>query len=355
MVIIRGRLTPEVGAIVQRALEAASDRLFHEAAQTLEGDRVSDEVTPAQRRADALGLLAECALSAGLDRGTAGDRYQVVLHADATALQSAGERVGDSSTDSDAGPAVIELNDGATNVSAETSRRIACDASLVLLRHAADGSVLDVNRKTRTIPPAIRRALLARDGGCQFPGCTARRCDGHHIRHWADGGATRLDNLMLLCRRHHRAVHEGGFTIRRRTDGRPVFYRPDGTRVEIAPATRYDGRDFYPRKIGDGPRIAEGVTTDHREMPAHTTDTQFDLGWAIDVLRDAPSIRPLEAGASSLRGAPSQPASARGLSARAARGESSPPVRAANGGGHYEALTGSRRPSQQPRARISSS
>jgi hypothetical protein len=86
MVIVRGRLTPEIGAVVQRALEAAADRLFQETAKSPPGDRLVDEVTPAQRRADALGLLAECALDADLDRGTAGDRYQVVLHVDAAAV-----------------------------------------------------------------------------------------------------------------------------------------------------------------------------------------------------------------------------------------------------------------------------
>jgi hypothetical protein len=122
-------------------------------------------VTPAQRRADALGLLAECALRADFDRGTTSDRYQVVLHVDAAALQSAGEPPSDPA----AGQAVVELNDGAMNVSAETSRRLACDASLVVIGHSADGSVLDVGRKTRTIPFAIRRTLPALDRGCQFP------------------------------------------------------------------------------------------------------------------------------------------------------------------------------------------
>jgi len=83
-------------------------------------------------------------------------------------------------------------------------------AAVVVMRHAADGSVLDVGRKTRTIPPAMRRALAARDSRCGLPGCGARQCVAHHVRHWADGGETRLDNLVLLCRRHHRAVHEGG-------------------------------------------------------------------------------------------------------------------------------------------------
>jgi hypothetical protein len=105
------------------------------------------EVTWGQRRADALGRLAEVALSADLDAGHAGDRYQAVLHVEAAAS-------GD-----------------------------------------AEASV-DVGRKTRTISTAIRRALSARDTRCQFPGCSARRCDAHHIDHWMDGGPTSLDNNL---------------------------------------------------------------------------------------------------------------------------------------------------------------
>ena len=144
-----------------------------------------------QRRADAFGLLAESALAADLDRGAAGDRYQVVVHVDEDVLRD------------DAGTGQSVLEDG-THVPAETARRIACDASRVVMRHGPDGTVLDVGRKTRTIPPAIRRALAARGRTCRFPGCSCRHCDVHHVRHWAAGGATRLDNLLLLCRRHHR-------------------------------------------------------------------------------------------------------------------------------------------------------
>ena len=102
---------------------------------------------------------------------------------------------------------------------------------MVQMRHDAEGDVLDVGRKTRTIPPSIRRALAARDTSCRFPGCTARRCDAHHVVHWADGGATSLDNLVLLCRRHHRAVHEGGFEAVIRVDGGIEFHRPDGALI----------------------------------------------------------------------------------------------------------------------------
>jgi hypothetical protein len=96
---------------------------------------------------------------------------------------------------------------------------MACDAGTVVMQHDQAGSVLDVGRKTRTIPPAIRPTLTARGRRCCVPGCESRHCDAHHVRHWADGGATRLDNLVLLCRRHHRAVHEGGFKVERQHDG----------------------------------------------------------------------------------------------------------------------------------------
>ena len=293
MVVLRGRLTPEIGAVVQRALEAAADRLFQEAAHVSPGNRIAEEVTPAQRRADALGLLAECALGADLDCGTAGDRYQVVLHVDAAALQTTSESAAAGaldvmesypSTTADPGQAVVELNNGATNVSAETSRRIACDASLVAMRYTRDGSVLDVGRKTRAIPTAIRRALLKRDRHCQFPGCTARRCDGHHIRHWADGGPTRLDNLTLLCRRHHRAVHEGGFTIVQRDEGTPVFHRPDGTCVETAPATHREEHEVDPWGPTAAHLTAPSVSLDPYTTIPHGDGAPFDVAWAIDVL-----------------------------------------------------------------------
>ena len=123
-------------------------------------------------------------------------------------------------------------------VSAETSRRLACDASVVEVRHGPDGRILDVGRRTRTIPPAIRRALEVRDRGCRFPGCGLRFTDAHHVVHWADGGETKLDNLVLLCRHHHRLLHEEGFRLELNPweGGRPVFYDPRGVPVpDVAP------------------------------------------------------------------------------------------------------------------------
>ena len=110
-------------------------------------------------------------------------------------------------------PGRSHLSDG-TRVFAETSRRLCCDAAVVQATRGPEGEVLDVGRRTRTIPPALRRALEIRDGGCRFPGCGLRFGEGHHIVHWADGGETKLSNLVLLCRFHHRAVHEEGFTVK---------------------------------------------------------------------------------------------------------------------------------------------
>ena len=320
MLVIRGRLSPEVGAAVRRALEAA-------------GDQLRTDVSPAegadtsfgQRQADALGLVAESALAAGLDRGTAGDRYQVVLHVDAGMLGTgargraedvsaetipSGERVAEDvaielSDDRDvpaetpqtgadvpaetydekarqtAGHAALEDADG-LRVSTETARRLACDAGSVVMRHAADGSVLDVGRKTRTVPPALRRALQARDHGCRFPGCNARRTDAHHVRHWADGGPTRLDNLVLLCRRHHRAVHEEGFLVRVGPTGDAAFCWPDGRPFPDAPpAPRWTGPPLAPT----GAHLAAaGIEIGPDTATPDWHGERLDLGYAIDVL-----------------------------------------------------------------------
>ena len=126
------------------------------------------------------------------------------------------------------------LGDG---VPADVSRRLLCDCGVVPMLEDQEGRVIDVGRKKRTIPAALRRALETRDGGCRFPGCTNRLfTDGHHLLHWIDGGETTLANTILLCRRHHRYVHEYGFTVEQATeDGEVsrgslvVFRAPDGT------------------------------------------------------------------------------------------------------------------------------
>ena len=161
----------------------------------------------------------------------------------------------------------LELDYGAVYVSAETSRRLACDASVVVMR-----PVLEAGRRTRTTSPHIRRALAARDTTCRFPGCTARRCDAHHVQHWADGGATRLDNLLRLCRRHHRAVHEGGFRVTRTAGGEWAFHQPHGWLIPEAPAAVMCDVFEWDRAVAD---VAPMAVWD---------GAPFNLTWAVDVL-----------------------------------------------------------------------
>jgi hypothetical protein len=124
--------------------------------------------------------------------------------------------------------------DHAGPIDPELARRVACDASVMRVVLAGRSEPLDVGRRTPVIPPAMRRAVIVRDRRCRFPGCDRPHtwCDAHHVVHWADGGPTAVQNLVLLCRRHHRKVHErDGFRLEL-LDGRPVFRRPDGSLLE---------------------------------------------------------------------------------------------------------------------------
>lgn len=307
--LIRGCLEPQFATLLMRAVEAASDALYRGSVP---------ETTPQQRRADALILIVERALEAGFSgnaetegrrdvearrdfeaqrdlegqrleensrggrgsdvapgedegvsaetaiRGTASEspspplavrlpqseRYTVIVHVDADGLRAVGE------------PGSAHLEDG-TRVSAETARRISCDASVVRVGQSPDGRWREVEGKRRTVPPRLRRALEIRDGGCRFPGCGSRFTQAHHIHHWADGGATRLSNLVSLCAQHHRLLHEGGFRLE--TDPRrpehPIFFSPRGTRIpEVPPKMTLDavllgrsGRRTVPRWEDDVP------------------------------------------------------------------------------------------------------
>ena len=119
-------------------------------------------------------------------------------------------------------------------VSAETSRRMACDAARVAMGHR-DGEVVSVGRRQRIIPPHIRRALEERDRGCRYPGCASRFTEAHHVKHWADGGETSLANTVLLCRRHHRRVHEGKTRMALDREGKAAFFTRTGQVIGSAP------------------------------------------------------------------------------------------------------------------------
>jgi hypothetical protein len=184
MFVIRGRLEPEVGALLVRALTAVRETLYQ---RTRHQPAIEDRPSMAQQHADAMVVVAETAPHHGVGPGAAAEHYQVVVHVDAPVLT-------DPANDGNSA-----LEDG-IKISAETSRRLACDATRVVMVHGRDGRVVEVAARTRTIPPAIGRALHHRDPTCRFPGCTVRFGQGHHIRHWAEGGPTTLSNLALLCR-----------------------------------------------------------------------------------------------------------------------------------------------------------
>jgi hypothetical protein len=268
MLVLRARLEPEVGAVVMRALEAAADALYRE---TEEGEAAGEkEISGEQKRADALGLVAESALKGELDNGTRGDRYQVVVHVDAEALGDPDQ------------PGQSVLEDG-IRVAAETSRRLACDAAKVVMTHGPDGSILDVGRKTRAIPPALRRALTHRDRSCRFPGCGLKFCDAHHIEHWSQGGKTKLDNLLLLCRFHHRVVHEGGIRVEMLPDGEPRFSRPDGRPIPVAPVPPLLAED--PIVVFEQRHREEGLEIDAETGLPSWDGGSWDLNWALYCLR----------------------------------------------------------------------
>ena len=204
-------------------------------------------------------LLADTLLARGAAARSGAERYQVVVHVDADAL-----------TGHDAGGR-CEIDDGEP-LAAETGRRLACDASLVALLQRR-GRPLAVGRRTRTIGPALRRALAARDRGCRFPGCDRHaHLHAHHIQHWAHGGPTELANLVQLCHRHHRLLHEGGYTLARRADGLE-FRRPDGRLIPATPTARSDAPQRRPRHTSHFAPLAPG------------TGERLDLALAVDALR----------------------------------------------------------------------
>ncbi|HKB50199.1 MAG TPA: DUF222 domain-containing protein [Solirubrobacterales bacterium] len=249
---IRGRLAPEDGALFLKTVEAGRGAIRErEEADSAVSQGGSAEPTPTKRvnDADALMEVAERSLAGGASPRPAGERHQVIVHADAEALAGDGGRAGCSLDD---GPAIC----------AETARRMACDASLVSILHGPKGA-LDIGRKTRAIPPSMRRALDVRDDGrCRFPGCENRRwVDAHHIVHWARGGDTKLDNLVLLCGHHHRLVHEGGFSVVPKRDGSLVFRRPNGEVVpEVPLPTRGRSTELRSRNREGGLDIVPGAS-----------------------------------------------------------------------------------------------
>ena len=331
--VLRGRLDPEVGALLGKALEWATEALYRrEAGGGADADAAA---TPDQRWADALGLVVERAMAAadatvaeeviGAERAAVpkgeaagesamandtpedrpepeetaaippqgrADRFQVVVHVEAGSLGAGG---GENVPAGTSGPSVPAEPRGLA-VSPGTARRLACDAGVVQMTHDADGGVLDVGRKRRTVPPALRRALDHRDRCCRFPGCGSRYTDAHHITHWADGGETKLENLVSVCRLHHRAVHEEGFRVELVEDGGPGkadggraegiairFYRPDGRLIPEVPEA--PAAPVEPVKEMERAHRDRGITPDAWTATPLWNGEPLDYGLAIDMLR----------------------------------------------------------------------
>ena len=228
MWIIHAKLPPEEGALVVKALEAIVDNateaqddnkeknvsaetLLVETVESFETDS-EPKLTFSQKRADALCSMAEHYIAsykneAGIQSLAGAERCQIMLHVDINTLMShtAGHKQHNH---------LQHCNLNNQWISAATARRLSCDASLVTVLEDEFGNVLNIGRRSRTIPPAIKRALSIRDTTCRYPGCCERKyVDAHHIKHWADGGETKLDNLVTLCRHHHRKLHQGAFKI----------------------------------------------------------------------------------------------------------------------------------------------
>jgi hypothetical protein len=205
----------------------SSETTVLDSAESPEGEmpRVppEEEVEPPSL-ADAAVAMAERTLSADVRSPSRAEPFQLFVHLREERL--AGTELGWQA----------ELHDG-TRLEGDTLLRIACDCGLVVAETSAQGDVLDIGRRSRKPSPALRRALLLRDRGCRFPGCTATAfVEAHHITHWVHHGPTSLANTVLVCHRHHVAVHEGGFRIERDAAGALRFVDPRGRVIPHAPA-----------------------------------------------------------------------------------------------------------------------
>jgi uncharacterized protein (DUF1684 family) len=258
--VIRARLTAEQGARFAQAIEQAMD--------VPAGTPTEDEIPVSARRADALERIGDSYLTNGRGGVSGGERSTLHIHTDIDTLRADGEGA-------EAGLA------GGGTVCAESARRLACDCGVVHWQADGEGNALNIGRRSRSIPPASRRALERRDQGCRFPGCTTRHhVDAHHIQHWADGGETKLDNLVLLCRHHHRLVHEGGYGVAMKGEGKPVFTGPDGRVIPAGPETRSRGNVFA---ITAAHRSA-GLQINPRTLIPQWNGDRMDDNMAVDAL-----------------------------------------------------------------------
>jgi hypothetical protein len=216
-------LLPDEADLVLRALDKAREPSESQKSLETTSDSIDSASSEAAKsrypsRVDGMLSISHAFLANPKGHGGAGPNFQVMVH------------VGQDPLAAD-GVFAATLEDG-THISAEAFRRVSCDSGMGTVSDTGQG--MTVGRRTRSIPSAMRRALMVRDHGCRFPGCTHNHfLHGHHIQHWLHGGDTSVDNLVMLCSHHHHLVHEGGFTLSRSTEGQLIFSAPDGKLLNI--------------------------------------------------------------------------------------------------------------------------
>jgi Domain of unknown function (DUF222)/HNH endonuclease len=268
------RLPPLAGAVMLKALRAAAGDLEHPhrsgaghaarepdvSAETPAGEPTSGRPQPptSSSLADALLAIAEAFLAEKAAAADDPEVYQVIVHVGTDVITSGSPAVGPPAEAGDvsaetpsapepaapepaappgrpAHPARCHIEDGPA-ISVSTAQLIACSAALSWMLHDSAGKLLDLGRRRRRPSAALRRAARERDKcRCRFPGCESRRVDLHHIQYWSNGGRTKLDNLVSLCKYHHLLVHDRGYLIAAARDGTFAFYRPDGTAIPTSP------------------------------------------------------------------------------------------------------------------------
>ena len=330
MWIIKAKLPAEEGGLIAKALNQLGDQLANAksdeespqksakgvSAETFSLDTQEEKLTFPQRRADAFVTIAEHYLASAETNSEASsktsspnllslkgaERCQLIIH-----IRAGSNQPEDTPTD-------VNLDDRWLIPNA--ARRLACDAGLLIVEEDEVGNVLNIGRRSRIIPPAMSRALAIRDGGCQFPGCCEKRyVEGHHIKHWPDGGETKLDNLVTLCRYHHRELHKGSFFLALKpadhllANKQPIRFaeRLCFSKVDPyfnSPVRRISNKDNKDQRIHANPTQFSCAYCDHTDLAkaipsaiykaidAKTAVTKWtgeslDVGLAIDCLLSA--------------------------------------------------------------------
>ena len=216
----RFKMTPELGAVFLKAIEVMRGLVPDE--QVDESGSAEPKGDHAATNIDALAMIVASFLEHGASTRNGGDRYQIVINADADVL----------SGDDVSGDGICEI-DGGPALAPETVRRPACDASIV---SNGERRVIQDGGKAPAIPAATRCAIRRRDKGCRFPGCSARAFTNiHHLQHRAKGGSNEHENLLELCWHHHRLGHEGGWNIQTDQRGHVLAIRPNGNVLREPP------------------------------------------------------------------------------------------------------------------------